>query len=119
MDINRQNMNELFLGFQQIFKRGFEAADLEYRKFSTEVRSTTAVEVYPFLEQFGGMREWIGDRQLKNVSSQKKKVANRDFEDNVIVKKNDIEHLQTAGTAFIREIPIPVRVPCCYKNMGQ
>ena len=91
MDINRQNMNELFLGFQQIFKRGFEAADLEYRKFSTEVRSTTAVEVYPFLEQFGGMREWIGDRQLKNVSSQKKKVANRDFEDNVIVKKNDIE----------------------------
>ena len=91
MDINRQNMNELFLGFQQIFKRGFEAADLEYRKFSTEVRSTTAVEVYPFLEQFGGMREWIGDRQLKNVSSQKKKVANRDFEDNVIVRKNDIE----------------------------
>ena len=55
MDINRQNMNELFLGFQQIFKRGFEAADLEYRKFSTEVRSTTAVEVYPFLEQFGGV----------------------------------------------------------------
>ena len=91
MDINRQNMNELFLGFQQIFKRGFEAADLEYRKFSTEVRSTTAVEVYPFLEQFGGMREWIGDRQLKNVSSQKKKVANRDFEDTVIVRKNDIE----------------------------
>lgn len=91
MDINRQNMNELFLGFQQVFKRGFETADIEYRKFSTEVRSTTAVEVYPFLEQFGGMREWIGDRQIKHVSSQKKSVANRDFEDSVVVKRNDIE----------------------------
>lgn len=90
MDINRQNMNELFQGFQQLFKRGFETADIDYKKFSSEVNSTTAVEVYPFLEQFGGMREWIGDRQLKHVSSQKKSVANRDFEDTVVVKKNDI-----------------------------
>lgn len=91
MDINRGKMAELFQGFQQLFKRGFEAAPSEYKQFSNEIRSTTAVEVYPYLEQFGGMREWIGDRQLKHVSSQNMKVANRDFEDSVVVRRNDIE----------------------------
>ncbi|MDD3154926.1 MAG: Mu-like prophage major head subunit gpT family protein [Victivallaceae bacterium] len=91
MDINRANMAELFRGYNKIFSRGLESAPSEYRKFCTEVKSSTAVEVYPFLEQFGGMREWIGDRQIKHVSSQKHTVANRDFEDTVAVSRNDIE----------------------------
>lgn len=91
MDINRTNMNELFRGYNLIFQKGLESASHEYQKYCTEVRSGTAVEVYPFLEQFGGMREWIGDREIKNVSSQKLSVANRDFEDTVSVKRNDIE----------------------------
>ena len=31
MDINRGNMAELFQGFQQLFKRGFEAVPSEYK----------------------------------------------------------------------------------------
>ena len=91
MDINRANMNELFRGYNMLFQKGMEMAPHEYQKFCTELNSTTAVEVYPFLEQFGGMREWIGDREIKGVSSQKLQVANRDFEDTVSVKSNDIE----------------------------
>ena len=91
MDINRANMNELFRGYNMLFQKGMAMAPHEYQKFCTELNSTTAVEVYPFLEQFGGMREWIGDREIKGVSSQKLQVANRDFEDTVSVKRNDIE----------------------------
>lgn len=91
MDINRANMDELFRGYNRLFQKGMEQAPHQHEKFSTELNSTTAVEVYPFLEQFGGMREWIGDREIKNVSSQKLQVANRDFEDTVSVKRNDIE----------------------------
>lgn len=91
MDINRANMNELFRGYNTIFQRGMESAPVDYQKLATILTSTTTVEVYPFLEQFGGMREWIGDRQIKGVSSQKLSVANRDFEDTVSVKRNDIE----------------------------
>ena len=70
------------------------------------------------------MREWIGARQLKNVSSQKKKVANRDFEDTVIVRKNDIEDdkyglyssliqvLCTAANSFLWELAYKAVLGC-------
>ena len=54
MDINRQNMNELFLGFQQVFKRGFETADIEYRKFSTEVVRPRRWKCIRFLNSSAG-----------------------------------------------------------------
>lgn len=91
MDINSANMIELFKNFNLIFQKGLEAAPTDYLKFSTEVNSSTAIEVYPFLEQFAGMREWIGDRHIKNLSSAKYEVANRDFEDSVEVERNAIE----------------------------
>lgn len=91
MDINRATMNELFKSYNLIFQRGLEAAVRDYRKFAMEIPSTTAIEAFPFLEQFGGMREWIGDRQIKHLASQKLEITNRDFEDTVAVSRNDIE----------------------------
>lgn len=37
------------------------------------------------------MREWIGDRQITNLKSQKLDVKNRSFEKTVAVKRDDIE----------------------------
>lgn len=91
MDINRSNMQTLFTGFNLLFQRGFEAVPNDYLKFTTTVPSTTATEAYPWLEQVGGMREWIGDRQITNLKSQKLDVKNRSFEKTVAVKRDDIE----------------------------
>ena len=91
MDINRENLNELFKTFKVLFQKGLSNAPSNYEKYSTVIPSTSAVQVYPYLEQFGRMREWIGDRQLRSVASQKVEVVNRDFEDTVVVKRNDIE----------------------------
>ena len=91
MDINRKNLDALFKGFHTQFLEGFGSAPETWRKFASSIPSSTATNVYPFLEQFGGMREWSGSRQVKNIASQKIEVVNRDFEDTVSISRNDIE----------------------------
>lgn len=91
MDINRTNMNNIFQGFKVNFQSGIELVPETWKQFAMVIQSTAAVNIYPFLEQFGGMREWIGDRQIKNLASRKLEVKNRDFEDTVSAKRNDIE----------------------------
>jgi phage major head subunit gpT-like protein len=91
MDINRNSLESLFKGFNMQFQSGLDMAPDGWQKFAGLVNSTTATNVYPFIEQFGGMREWFGDRQIKNLAGHKIEVANRDFEDTVSVKRNDIE----------------------------
>lgn len=91
MDINRKNMDVLFTGFKSNFLSGFEHAPDNWKKFATPVQSGSASNLYPFLEQFGGMSEWLGDRRVKNVSAKKIEVVNRDFEETVSITRNDIE----------------------------
>ncbi len=91
MDINRKNLDALFKGFNMQFSEGFESAPDTWRRFASVIPSSTSTNVYPFLEQFGGMREWVGDRQVKGLASHKLEVVNRDFEDTVSIARNDIE----------------------------
>lgn len=91
MDINRKNMDSLFAGFKNNFLTGFELAPETWKKFAAPVQSGSASNIYPFLEQFGGMTEWSADRQVRNLTSQKIEVVNRDFEETVSIPRNDIE----------------------------
>lgn len=91
MDINRKNMDSLFAGFKNNFLSGFELAPETWKKFAAPVQSGSASNIYPFLEQFGGMSEWSADRQVRNLTSQKIEVVNRDFEETVSIPRNDIE----------------------------
>jgi len=90
MDINRANVNLLFTGVKKNFEQGLGTATQQYMSISDVVNSTTAIESYPFLEQFGKMREWIGPKQIKNLASKNHDVKNRDFESTIGIKKNSI-----------------------------
>jgi len=91
MDINRGYMNALFTGYNTLFKDAFSTAPNTFEQFSMSIPASGQIVEYPFLEAFGGMREWIGDRQIKNISSKKLTIKERPFEDTVSVKKRDIE----------------------------
>lgn len=91
MEINRKNLDCLFTGFHLNFTQGFEQVPDSWQKFCGVIHSSAASNIYPFLEQFGGMREWLGDRQIKNISTKKIEVVNRDFEDSIAIARNDIE----------------------------
>ena len=92
MDINRKNMDALFAGFKSNFTNGFQLAPETWKKFSAVVQSGTASNIYPFLEQFGGMSEWQSERNVKNVASHRIEVVNRDFEETVSIARNDLWH---------------------------
>jgi phage major head subunit gpT-like protein len=54
------------------------------------VPSTSAQINYKWLGSLPGMREWIGDRVIQNLSAHDFTIANKDFELTVGVDRNDI-----------------------------
>jgi phage major head subunit gpT-like protein len=91
MLINQQTMGAVFVGFNTLFNRGMEAAPSAYRQIAMVVPSDTRENVYAWLGQFPGLREWIGPRVIKNLSTHGFTIINRDFESTVSIPRNDIE----------------------------
>jgi phage major head subunit gpT-like protein len=91
MDTNRGNMDALFTGYSQAFKNGLALGGVEFESLCTVVGSGTKITEFPFLQQLGGMREWLGPRQIKNISSKKLQVTARTFEDSVGMPVNDLD----------------------------
>jgi phage major head subunit gpT-like protein len=91
MQINQQSLASVFTGFQAAFNKGFESAPSVYRDIAMIVPSTTREETYGWLGQFPKMREWLGDRIVRNLSLHGYTIKNRDFEETIGVDRNDID----------------------------
>jgi phage major head subunit gpT-like protein len=91
MIINRSNIANLNQGFKTSFLAGFAGVTPTYQQIVTEVTSTTAEEVYAWLNALPGMREWIGPRVIKSVSDSQYKIRNRDWEDTISVERTKVE----------------------------
>lgn len=91
MIINKANLTNLTTGFKAAFQSAFAEVKPTWKSYATYVKSTTAIETYAWLGQFPGMREWIGDRVIKNLETEGYQIRNRDFEQTVAVKRNAIE----------------------------
>lgn len=92
MDINSANLTALQKSYLTAFQQGLSFVppvpiDFLFRDFP----STTAANFYAWMEQIPGFREWVGDRQFKNVRSGKFEIVNRDWEDSVSMGRNEIE----------------------------
>lgn len=90
MLINNQNLSTLTIAYNAAFKQGFTKAETTYEKVATNVPSKSASNLYPFLGQFPKLREWIGDRHIKNMQAYSYTLVNKDFEATVSVDRNDI-----------------------------
>lgn len=91
MIINSANLRSLTTGYRTTFLAGLATAAPMWARFATEVPSTTAEELYPWLNKIPGMRKWIGERQIKNVSTGAYRLINEDWEDTIAVNRNAIE----------------------------
>ena len=90
MIINEQNISTLFIGFKSHFTRGFESAPSTYQQIAMDVPSNTREEQYGWFGNFPRMREWLGDRVIRNLVAQGFTVRNRKFEDTISVDRDDI-----------------------------
>ena len=91
MIINPQSLRGIFVAFNTLFTKAFEGQKPNYEKVATVVPSTTDSETYAWLGDIPGMREWVGDREIQNLSGSDYTIKNKDFELTVGVDRNAIE----------------------------
>jgi len=81
----------LFTGFKLEFERSKVKAAPMWDKVATRVPSTTKSNTYGWLGQFPKLREWIGERVVKDMQAHSYAIENKDWEATVGVDRNDIE----------------------------
>jgi len=91
MIINTSSLGALFTSYSALFKGAFDNAKSFWQQIATLVPSSTESNLYAFLGQFPKLREWIGDRHIKDLASHDYTVVNKDFESTVAVPRNKIE----------------------------
>jgi phage major head subunit gpT-like protein len=78
-------------GLVKIFQDTMKDTPTDWQRIATLVPSSTASNTYGWLGEFPGLREWIGDRVIKDMKAQGYVITNRLFEGTVGVKRTDIE----------------------------
>jgi len=73
------------------YNRFFDTAPSLYKEFATVVPSSTRENFYPRLNELPGMREWVGDRVIHQLSQTGFVIPNKTFENTVSIKREDIE----------------------------
>lgn len=89
--VNKENLNTVYTGFKTAFNQAFAGVSPMWGQIATLVPSTAKTEDYVWLGQFPRLREWIGDRHVKNLSVSGYQLTNKKFESSVGVPRDDIE----------------------------
>jgi phage major head subunit gpT-like protein len=84
-------ITSLRTGFSKAFQDSLTATPTDWAKVATRVPSSSASNTYGWLNQFPTLREWVGDRILKDMAAQAYQVQNKLYEGTVAVKRTDIE----------------------------
>lgn len=80
MDLTQGNLDFLFYGLQTRFQQAMLATKLYWDQIASPTTSATRQEVYGWLDRMPLMREWLGERQVLNLSTRAYVLANKDYE---------------------------------------
>lgn len=89
--VNRDTVSAIFENLKALFGQAFSGAPTQWAETAMEVPSTGAQNTYNWVDRFPKMREWIGDKVVKNLSAHKFSILNKPFECTVGVDRDDIE----------------------------
>lgn len=91
MQITTQTLRNLRIGFKTDFQNAFDAVPKLKDRVAKTIMSSTSSNVYGWLKGLSGMREWLGDRVVDNLSEAEYTLANKHFEKTIGVDRNHIE----------------------------
>lgn len=91
MIINQANLTGIYKSFSTIFNQAFAAAPSHMDLVAMTVPSTGKSVDYKWLGDFPMMREWLGDRVIKDLSAFHYEVTNKSYESTIEVDRDDIE----------------------------
>jgi phage major head subunit gpT-like protein len=91
MIINQSNLAGIYKSFSTIFNQAFDAAPSQQALVAMETPSSGRSVDYKWLGNFPMMREWLGDRVIKDLSAFHYEITNKKFESTIEVDGDDIE----------------------------
>ena len=93
MIVTAASLAALQVGFKKHFQDAFTATrpEADFTRVATIIKSTSKSETYGWLGKFPKMREWVGDRVIKDMEAKGYTITNKDFEATVGVDRNDID----------------------------
>lgn len=91
MLINEASMELVYKGFKDVFNTSREETPSYFEQVAMTISSAGSDETYGWIAAVPGMREWLGQRQIKNLTAAKYTITNRLFESTVSVKRTSIE----------------------------
>lgn len=91
MLVNGAAIAAITANFKSVFQTAFSAAKPQWERIATRIESSGSENNYGWLGSFPKMREWVGDRQVKNLTAHSYTIKNKDFEVTVEVDRNSIE----------------------------
>lgn len=94
MIVNQNNLTNLYTALTTVFNNSFTETPSWYEKVAMVVQAQTRTIDYKFLLNFPMVREWIGDRQVRNLEAHNFELTTKDYEATVEVDRNDIEDNQ-------------------------
>ncbi len=104
MIINSGTIREAFQSFNTVFNKAFHKMEAQYPRVAMEVPSETRDENYAWLGAVPSMREWIGDREIKNLAAYGYTIRNKDFEATVTVPGTIWRMTASASTSLCSRI---------------
>lgn len=91
MIISPQTIRGIYVGFNTLFNKAFAESAPQYTQVATVCPSTTSEETYAWLGDIPGMKEWVGEREVQNLSASDYTIKNKSFESTVSIPRDAIE----------------------------
>ncbi|NBH80377.1 head protein [Clostridiaceae bacterium] len=91
MMITPQNLRGIYVGFNTIFNKALGDYKPLYPEIATVTPSTTDTETYAWLGDIPGMREWIGEREIQNITASEYTIQNKSYEATIGIDRDVIE----------------------------
>lgn len=90
MQVNPESLDLVYRGFKSVFSEAYMEAPKDGDAIIMAVPSSTREETYGWIGGFPNLREWIGQRQVQNLSASSFTIRNKPFDSTVAVPRADI-----------------------------
>mgnify|MGYP000944196965 CR=1 FL=1 len=97
--INAAFLSAFYVGLSAAFRQGLGEAQSYWEKVAMLVPSTTSENLYPWLKELPGFREWVGDKVVSLLEVEGYRLKNKDFESTLGVKRSQLEDDQSGTFA--------------------
>jgi len=91
MILNAQNLRAATRGFRALFTEALEGVQTPYDKLAMIVNSNAIEETYNWLGTLPRLREWIGDRVIKQLEAHGYAIRKKDWEATIGVSRDEIQ----------------------------